>query len=559
MPILVKWGDVKSIYIAPPEEDMALDGWSVSLLDKVSGVSFQLDLMGVSWVDDNRSEMVINRYIEISVRFPEGIDRGLYNLVIERTGSYVEPNSVYVFGESYPDRLVVAHVSDTHLGPSKKPKYMKEDKFFWRAVSTIESMGADIIIVSGDFIDGSRDEAVHEMVYQWLSSLNIPIVIAMGNTDNSVIEGGKYYWEKYMAPDSGATRVNNVLILSINSRNGDLPNRTLDWIDGVLASNVDASIKVYISHYPLYSTNDNSQRVLAKIREWADKYGLNLALDGHIHRDNVVDPPDAPIKTIVTTSTAESKYYRGFRFIYLGSDGGISYDEASINLYNEYVEFSQLNDYSSVAQVVSVNVSRGNSTITVKLKDLGVESTVEGGRKLGEYAYGGRRTVFVSAVEGSSVKVYQVLDDTPPEVKVSLDITVNEVNLRPIVSDYGLGVKDVKVYYSSDNSSWIDFPPKVEDTVSFYVMATPKVEIFYYKVVVEDYAGNAVVSYGSKETGISVQPPPGGGTVPTTQPSGGGEVPKTQPAKPPVDFTLYIVLGVLVVVFLLILFRRFRR
>ncbi len=503
MPIFTVWNEEKSIYIAPQSSDESLDGWKASIYNKVTGATYTLDIVSVEWIDDTRPEMSINKYLKLKVVFPSGVEEGLYNLIIERTNMYVEPNSVYIFGESYPERIIVGHISDTHIGPGGKPKYMKENKFFWRAVSTLEAIGVDLIVVSGDFIDGSREESFHRQVYQWLSSLNIPIIPDMGNTDYSVIEGDKYHWETFLAPNSGATRIGNILLLSVNSRNGDIPDPTVEWIESVLASNIDASIKVFVWHYPVYSTDYNSEKVISKIGEWADNYGLNLVLNGHFHTDVVKTPPETPTTVIVTTSTASTKYYRGFRFVYLGSDGEISYDDSSKNLYEEYVEYAQPNDYTSVGQTAIVKSSSLDFTLVVKLKDLGNEAIVEGGSKIAEYASNGLRTVYVKPASPTGVvEIYQEKDTTPPEIRVAIGITVNEVNLRPIVEDYGVGVKNVKIYYSSDNSSWTEFTPKVEDEVKMFVMQTPQYKVFYYKVVAVDYAGNEAVLYGYKETGL---------------------------------------------------------
>jgi len=517
MPIFGVWGEERTIYLAPQSSDESLDGWSVSIYSKVSGNSYTLEVVNAEWVTDNRPEMTINRYIKLVVKFPDNVEKGLYNLIVERNGVYTEPNSIYVFGEAYPDKIVVGHISDTHLGPSGKPKYMKEDKYFWRAVSTLEAIGVDLIVVTGDFIDGSREESFHQQVYEWLSSLNIPIIPCMGNTDYSVIEGGKYHWEKYLAPNSGATRFSNILILSINSRNGDIPDPTVAWVESILEANIDADIKTYVWHYPVFSKDYNSEKLINKIAEWAEKYGLNLVLNGHFHTDVVKTPPETPATVIVTTSTATSKLYRGYRLVYLGSDGGISYDDASTNLFEKFVEYAQINDYSSVGQTAVYGGADDNFTLVVKLKDLGKEAVVEGGEKLAEYVADGRRTVLVKPSSPSGIiKIYQEEDTTPPDIKVAIGITVNEVTLKPIVKDYGLGVEDVVVYYSPDNSSWTEFTPKVEDEVKMFVMPTPEYKIFYYKVVAVDYAGNKAVLYGSKETGIEV--PEEGGEV-------GGELP----------------------------------
>jgi hypothetical protein len=246
-----------------------------------------------------------------------------------------------------------------------------------------------------------------------------------------------------------------------------------------------------------------------KLSEWREKYGLNLVLHGHIHMDDIKKPPEAPVLAIAATSTATSNYYRGFRLITVEIGDNVTYiPENSRNLYEEFIEYVQVNDYTSIGQTVLISGKVQDVTLIVKLRDIGSETTIEGGDKIAEYVYNNRRTVFVKVSASSSlrvVKVYQVQDDTPPEISVAISITPNEVDLRPRVTDEGLGIKDIVVYYSPDNETWKEFTPVIEDEVKFFVMKTPEYEIFYYKVVAEDYAGNKAVYYGSKETGIKVE------------------------------------------------------
>jgi predicted MPP superfamily phosphohydrolase len=509
LPYSAIWGEHINIYLAPEAGDEATNGWSVSIINKISGETYAMDIISIDWVNDNREGMVINKYLVFTVIVPEGVEEGLYNIRVSRSNDYEEPNSLYIFGQSYPSKMVIGHISDDHIGPWWKPKYMKENKFFWRAISVLEAYKVDFIVSTGDFVDGSRNEDFHKLVYQWLSSFTRPFIVSTGNTDYSVMEGDKYFWEKYLAPNSGATKFGDILVLSINMRNGDLPDNTVNWIETMLIKYKDLKGKIYLTHYPVHSTDYISKKVMDKLSEWREKYGLNLVLHGHIHMDDIKKPPEAPVLAIAATSTATSNYYRGFRLITVEIGDNVTYiPENSRNLYEEFIEYVQVNDYTSIGQTVLISGKVQDVTLIVKLRDIGSETTIEGGDKIAEYVYNNRRTVFVKVSASSSlrvVKVYQVQDDTPPEISVAISITPNEVDLRPRVTDEGLGIKDIVVYYSPDNETWKEFTPVIEDEVKFFVMKTPEYEIFYYKVVAEDYAGNKAVYYGSKETGIKVE------------------------------------------------------
>jgi len=510
-PIFAVSGDIKTIYIYPASTDNALDGWSVSLLNKITGEVYSLEVINVRWVTDDREENVVNKYVAIDVKVPQGIKRALYNLVLERASRYEEPNSFYVFGDTYPDSITVAHISDNHIGPGQKSKYMKENKFFSRALATLEALGVDLIISTGDFVDGIRDEDFHIFVYNWLSTLSVPFIVCTGNTDYSVMEGNQWHWEKYLAPNSAGIRINNILILSINARNGDLPDSTITWIEDVLRKNIDANIKVYIQHYPSFDPNSTSEKVINKLAEWAENYGLNLALHGHFHNDIIKTPPETPFTTIVSTSTATTNLYRGFRILTLYEDGSIEYEENSRNLYETYVEYLQPNTYTSTGQTAIVKYRNMPLTLIIKLKDIGKEAIVEGAEKTAEYVFNGLRTVYISVTpveEEVTIKVYQEQDTIPPSIRAIVTATVNEIEIRPIVTDEGLGVAEIKVYYSPDNESWTEFTPEIEDEVLIFVMKTPQYNIYYYKIVARDIAGKESSYYGYVELGLGPEEKP---------------------------------------------------
>lgn len=543
-PIFVSWNDKADIYVLPLEDDFKLDGWSVYLINKISGISYQLDINNINEIIDDRSESAIEKYLCIQVNIPRNIPRGLYNLRLVRSRVYEEPNAVFVFGEKYPEEIRIAHISDNHLGEFYKPKYMKENKYFLRAIATIESLNIDIIVVTGDFVDGVLKEDFHKYVYHLLSTLNVPIIVTTGNTDYYLMEKNSWLWEKYYAPNSAVTAINNIIILPINARNGDIPEETANWIESVLSYYRDKTIKVWLSHYPHWDESSTSDHLRELMAKWNKDYGLNLALHGHIHRDDVRVAKATNILTIVSTSTATSKQYRGFRIVRLYMNGDIKYDESSISIQDNYVEFSQINDYTSHAQTITIKMSSLKNTklrIIAKLKDLGYNVTIIDANKLSEYTSDIGRTVLleVSDVTDKIIKVYQVEDKKPPKIEIKVAATPSEVNIKPVVTDDGLGVKDIRVYYSFDNKTWEEINPVLEDEVKFFVMQTPKVNYLYIKVIAEDYAGLASEAYTVEELGLGAE-----------------EVVETEQLQFPVE---YVVVIIIIVVIALIGIWRMRR
>lgn len=518
-PYFVIWGDSISIYLVPRSGDASLDGWSAKLIDKFTGDSFPLKVGEASWIEDTRSSAKITKFIKLDISIPPGIDRGLYDLEVKRLSSYREANSIYVFGEKYPDVISVAHISDNHLGPWHKPKYMKENKFFLRSLYTIESLGVDLIINTGDFIDGVLDENFHREISQLLSTLSVPFIVSTGNTDVYVMDNNRWYWERYFAPNSGVIFIGNILILSVNARNGELPDETILWIESILAAYSEKSIKIFLWHYPPYDPTSTSKRVIDKLIYWGEKYGLNLILHGHIHIDKIVEPPEFPILTVASTSTASSKYYRGFRLLNLYLDGRVKYSDKSLNLYENYIETIQKNDYSSGAQTIIVNLPGYEGQefrFYVRLRDEGIAATVSSGSKIAEYIGELGKTIIISFKGGKQlIKVYQQEDTIPPTADPRISFTENELEIRPRASDIGLGVKEVKIYYSEDNETWIEFTPTVDDEVAFYIMKTPKVNTLYYRIIVVDYAGLTAEIYGSVELGLGAQPEAPKAPIPT--------------------------------------------
>jgi len=180
---------------------------------------------------------------------------------------YEEINAVFIPNEMQLDPVIkVAHISDVHIG-GYGGQYKIAYRYFDRALYTIQAMGADVIVNTGDFLEQQKKKGL-EHIYNMFDHLSIPVVSTLGNTDNVFNNRGDYYWERVMGPDFGAAVIPNMVIIPLNFETGDI---SVDYVYDWLAQTVQHYRSMgfrfigIMGHYPHWDMSVVSQKLVAII------------------------------------------------------------------------------------------------------------------------------------------------------------------------------------------------------------------------------------------------------------------------------------------------------
>lgn len=522
-PLFTKPGSVVSVYVSG-----FIDVSSVEMFDDVRGNRIPLGINGVWRFTDDREGAVITDITVIDAYVPGDVPQGLYDLVVSTGGGvYREPNAIVIV-EEFPDMYVIGHISDSHLG-GWGGKYIAPYENFDKAIYSLEGLGVDIIVCSGDFIEQNKEEGIRHII-DILSKSTIPFTVAPGNTDYFFNNKGLFLIEKYFAPDSSVVDLGNAVIVNVDAETGDIAEEVVyDWINSTLYHYRDLDLKILNSHYPNWDDTVVSQAFIDFFRDMNERYGISLFLNGHIHRNTMKVSETTGILTITTTSTEVSSEFLGFRLIYAYSNGSIEASDSTIyNLEHFYVDYSQDNFFTSSGQTAVVYNGLDDEvdlTLLFKMRDVGETiylngSPIEGG--IYSFSDDGSKfktlelKVTINPGEKRIFIVYQGVDESPPTIDIEVKSFKQYYYFKASVSDDGTGVAKTEYYYSLDNSTWSECEYVVIDSWP-YPSVPKEYEGFFYKVVLVDYAGNSRTIYGVYgEPGVSAPEGEGAPQLPNT-------------------------------------------
>ncbi len=480
-PAILRAGERLEVYFSP--EHQPRDDWRVRLVSPFS----MLEANVVNTASESRSVW------RLTVDIPRETARDLYDLVLYHdaapTQLLVEPNSVFVVGETFPKSLRLAVISDLHYGVG--PYYAQTTKVLRRTLSSLSSIGLDLIVCCGDVVDATGEEASFLNVAREFTSLRIPILLAGGNNDHYAVERGFHHWEKHLAPSYFSLAAGKHFFLALNSRGGSIDDEQLAWAERQLSAQPKDYVKVIVLHHPYYS--EPHQSLSKRIPDMIKAHEISLVLSGHTHRDSV---QLAPTLTITTTSLSDSG--PGYRLLNL-TESRIEYTTSSRPHDTVAVDYLQRNDHTSTGFAATTRNNLEETqhlTLTFLLKSpiAGTTPKVEGGEL----------TRFRAAVQPDQnvstqvelklpprseriVKTFFQEDLTPPSITASLRVEGRTVVVLASASDIGFGVVRLTVYFSEDNSSWIAVPPKIAERVEQYTFSATKPKM-YVKVEAIDAA-----------------------------------------------------------------------
>ncbi len=448
--------------------------------------------------------------LEVKVNAPPG----LYNLTVKAKGKvYTEPNSVVVF-QDYPKELKVIHWTDTHYGVRDLPKHMTNQLLFRSAIATFNALKPDLVLHTGDVIDAIVDKGEEEpfkRAYEDLISLRVPIIMVQGNNDNTALEKGAYYWEKYFGPLYGEVKFGPYGFYLVDSDTGRIVMSQFKYMTGKV------NMGVGLTHYPfddkdirMWEVDEQGNFVKSleynetvnKFLEFSKSWGVKLWLTGHWHKDGEWNYGDVKVLLTDAGQYDHGTSYGGgaddyghYRLITLYENGKFSYEKTtSLKTFN--VTFLRRLSWtsSSVAFYVA-SLEERTVNVTVVLSKYVKNPKVEGATLVSAKEANGKGIYTLQVrVKGKKLVVIQAEPDKEkPEVSVKEVKSGDKIMLFYRAEDKGTGVKEVKFYFSKDNKTWELRKPEL-DTGWPTWKVDPDEEV-YYKVEVSDAAGNKVVKY----------------------------------------------------------------
>jgi len=437
---------------------------------------------------------------KLSAEVPKEVRRDLYDLVIysrqEAAVSFVEQNSVFVVGESFPETLRVGVITDLHYGVGTY--YAYTTKVLRRTLDALSALDLDLVVGTGDIVDATADELPFSSVANEFARLRVPILLAPGNNDQYAIDKGFRHWEKHLAPEYYSVKLGAWYFLVLNSGNGLIDENQLLWAEKDLSAQSKELFKVLVLHHPYW--NEGHPSLSSKLPNLIKANGIGLVLMGHTHRDEIRQD-----MTLNVVTVALSDEGAGYRLLNLTRTRA-EYDQRSRAYDSLVVEYLQPNDYASAGFAARVSSglatdSRMRLMFFLRSQLAGASPKVEGAEVLRVMVAKepqGRASVEVGLKLAPKtekiVKVYFEEDKTRPSVSCSYRVEGTTVFLSPSASDIGFGVAKVTVYYSDDNSTWTIVPVKVIQRIEQYGFTATKATIFL-KIEAEDGAGLKATKY----------------------------------------------------------------
>ena len=479
---------------------------------------------------------------KLSAEVPKEAKRDLYDLVIysrqETAVSFVERNSVFIVGESFPDTLRVGVITDPHYGVGTY--YAHTTKVLRRTLDALSALDIDLIVGTGDIVDATADELPFSSVASEFSRLRVPILLAPGNNDQYAIDKGFRHWEKHLAPEYYSVKFGAWYFLVLNSGNGLIDENQLLWAEKDLSAQPKEVFKTLVLHHPYW--NEPSPSLSSRLPNLIKTHGIGLVLMGHTHRDEVRQ--DLALNIV---SVALSDEGAGYRLLNL-TRTRVEYDQRSWAYDSLLVNYLQPNDYTSAGFATHVSNklatdSRLKLTFFLRSQLAGATPKVEGAEvsrvsvaKDPQGKASAEVSLKLAPKTEKIVKVYFEEDKTPPSVSCSCRVEGTIVFVSPSASDIGFGVGKVTVYYSDDNSTWTIVPVRVIQRIEQYGFTATKATVFL-KIEAEDGAGLKATKY------LAVQ-------VPDLQPK------KTEAPSATVELAIPVALIVALILGLILLRRR---
>jgi len=234
--------------------------------------------------------------------------------------------------------MLIIHVSDLHCGPRLKRDFLQ------KAIDEINSMGPDVVVVTGDLTEeGLVTEFQEAKLY--LDQLKCKrLVVGSGNHDSRTT--GYLLFPKFFGEPSSAIQLDDTLIVMLNSSRPDRQDGEIGYNQGLWMKQqldtFDCAFKIMALHHHLIPVPDTGmeQNIVCDAGDllWTlTSSGVNLVLCGHRHRPWIWELGNLSIIHAGTVSTDKLRgfYHNTYSIIrvedsrieaYLKIPGGEKYD-----------------------------------------------------------------------------------------------------------------------------------------------------------------------------------------------------------------------------------------
>lgn len=193
-----------------------------------------------------------------------------------------------------PDPVLIAQLSDPHIGADWIVP--KPDLLLAAAVAAVVRLGPDVVIVSGDLVEGAQDWE-YERVRELLGPLDVPVHVLAGNHDDREslhrhfgVPGAGGAPVQYTA-DLGPLRLVVLDSTVPGHEHGEFDAERLDWLDAELTAEPERPALLAMHHPPLrtgapgidaIALHDEGREALSALLERHPQ--VLKVISGHVHR-----------------------------------------------------------------------------------------------------------------------------------------------------------------------------------------------------------------------------------------------------------------------------------
>jgi len=218
-----------------------------------------------------------------------------------------------------------AQICDTQLGMGG---YEHDIKTFKTAVSQINALNPDFVVICGDLVHNPNDKSFADF-NKIKAELTVPCYCVSGNHDvgNEPTQESLQYYRRIMGDDYYSFEHKGYLFAVVNTQLWKAPvegesEKHDAWLEDTLETAANKSTPVFIiGHYPLFLKQPNEAEEymnlpLAKRKELLDlfeKSGVVAVLGGHTHRLLINEHKGIQLVNGETTSKNFDKRPFGFR------------------------------------------------------------------------------------------------------------------------------------------------------------------------------------------------------------------------------------------------------
>lgn len=204
------------------------------------------------------------------------------------------------------DSVVIVQITDTQFGFFEENKsFEKETELYTKAVYQINEMNPDFVVITGDFVNNSKNTSQIEE-FKRITTLidrNISVYFSPGNHDlgqSPSKEDFDFFFSNYgkgtdrfsfTHKNSAFVGINSVIIKS--DKNKKEENKQFRWLKRQLHKFKRSDNIVLFTHYPFFihdfnekeTYSNQSMEVRNKYFKLFQKYGVNAIFAGHLHNN----------------------------------------------------------------------------------------------------------------------------------------------------------------------------------------------------------------------------------------------------------------------------------